>query len=292
MDEMQPDSAGVPQIVTPTRQGHVVIIVPSVENISLLGKTPQDLASTESIHAAASLPQGSEKASEIPSTDIASLLTKVSAVPVASAPPLPPKPLAGANVVETVEIPVAGITPPLPITLPKPSVYPKPLVPTAVTTGITTVGHVFDTTGPCQIAKPPPPIPPKPVSIPAGLVFSHKPGESVKPPPPYVAHKAATLPRAKEPPNALSLSLTRPVESKLGATSPKSPLSPRHAKSLQTYVVITLPSEPGSPTEVITVQAPVRRSSIPSTQVSGASTSNNHSSNCGSRASDNLWRNG
>lgn len=273
MEDMQPESAGVPQIVTPTRHGHVVIIVPSLENMSLLGKTPRDLASTESIPAAASLPQSSKKASEIPSTDIASLSTKVSSVPVASAPPLPPKPMARAHLVETVEIPVAGITPPLPTTLPKPSVYPKPLVPTAVTTGRAIVGHVSDTTtGHGQIAKPPPPIPPKPVSIPAGLVFSHKPGESVKPPPPHVAPKAATLPRVKEPPNALSLSLTRPVEYKLGVISPKSPLSPRHAKCLQTYVVITLPSEPGSPTEVITVQAPVRRSSIPSTQVSGVRT--------------------
>uniref|UniRef100_A0A8C5GVR0 Protein piccolo n=1 Tax=Gouania willdenowi TaxID=441366 RepID=A0A8C5GVR0_GOUWI len=120
-------------------------------------------------------------------------------------------------------------------------------------------------TGPTQTSKPPPPIPPKPTSIPAGLVFSHKPGESIKPPRPLVAPKAATLPRTKEPPNALSLSLTRPVESK-GMTSPKSPLSPRHGKCLQTYVVITLPSELGSPPETITVQAPLRRGSIPSTK--------------------------
>uniref|UniRef100_A0A3Q3BW56 Piccolo presynaptic cytomatrix protein n=1 Tax=Haplochromis burtoni TaxID=8153 RepID=A0A3Q3BW56_HAPBU len=144
-------------------------------------------------------------------------------------------------------------------------------VPTPVTTAKANFTPVFSAASiPSQTTKPPPPIPPKPVSIPAGLVFSHKPGESVKPPP--VAPKAATLPRTKEPPKALSLSLTRPVESKLGATSPKSPVSPRHAKCLQTYVVITLPSEPGSPTESITVQAPVRRGSIPSTKVSGIRT--------------------
>uniref|UniRef100_A0A3P9CXC1 Piccolo presynaptic cytomatrix protein n=1 Tax=Maylandia zebra TaxID=106582 RepID=A0A3P9CXC1_9CICH len=144
-------------------------------------------------------------------------------------------------------------------------------VPTPVTTAKANFTPVLSAASiPSQTTKPPPPIPPKPVSIPAGLVFSHKPGESVKPPP--VAPKAATLPRTKEPPKALSLSLTRPVESKLGATSPKSPVSPRHAKCLQTYVVITLPSEPGSPTESITVQAPVRRGSIPSTKVSGIRT--------------------
>ena len=196
-------------------------------------------------------------------------------LPVASAPPLPLKPMTGTKAVDTVEIPVADTPPPPPpppppTALPKPTVYPKPHVPTAVAIATATVGHVYvKTAGPIQTTKPPPPIPPKPISIPAGLVFSHKPGESVKPPPPHVALKAATLPRTKEPPNALSLSLTRPVESKLGATSPKSPLSPRHAKCLQTYVVITLPSEPGSPTEVITVQAPARRGSVPSAKVSG-----------------------
>ncbi|KAG7217453.1 hypothetical protein INR49_021621 [Caranx melampygus] len=179
-----------------------------------------------------------------------------------------PKPVTEMKATDTVEISLAD-TPPPPIILPK----TMPPVLTAVTLATATVAQVsVTTTGPSQTTKPPPPIPPKPISIPAGLVFSHKPGESVKPPPPPVAPKAATLPRTKEPPNALSLSLTRPVESKLGTTSPKSPLSPRHAKCLQTYVVITLPSEPGSPTEGITVQAPVRRGSIPSTKVSGVRT--------------------
>uniref|UniRef100_A0A8K9WRD2 Protein piccolo n=1 Tax=Oncorhynchus mykiss TaxID=8022 RepID=A0A8K9WRD2_ONCMY len=134
---------------------------------------------------------------------------------------------------------------------------------------------------PVHKAPAPPPVPPKPVSIPAGLVFSHRPGESVKPPVyPTASHTlpttrevvpkassaepftATTLPRTREPPNALSLSLTTPVESKMSATSPRSPLSPRNAKCLETYVVITLPSEPGTPTEGITVQAPIRRGSI------------------------------
>lgn len=276
MEDIQIDSVDVPQIVTPTRQGHVVIIVPSVENLSQLGQT-QDIVSTGSVASTASLPQSSQittyKVSDIPSADTASLSTIVSAVPVESAPPLPPKPVAGTKVIDTVEVPVADTPTPPPTTSPKPAVYPKPQVPTAVTIATTTVAQVsVPTTGPSQTAKPPPPIPPKPISIPAGLVFSHKPGESIKPPPPPVVPKAATLPRTKEPPNALSLSLTRPVESKLGATSPKSPLSPRHAKCLQTYVVITLPSEPGSPTEGITVQAPVRQGSIPSTKVSGVRT--------------------
>lgn len=116
--------------------------------------------------------------------------------------------------------------------------------------------------------KSPPPVPPKPVCIPPGLVFSHRSRESVKPPvspEPVVvqAVRAATLPRTREPPNALSLSLTAPVETKYSASSPKSPLSPRFARTLETYVVITLPSEPGSPVEGITTQAHMRRSSLP-----------------------------
>lgn len=268
MEEIQPDSGAVPQVVTPTRPGHVVIIVPSGENLSLLGKIPKDVASTgqsTSTPSSSSSQIAIQPPSNKSSTYADSLSMKMAAAPVASAPLLPHKPTAGTRVIDSVEIPVADTPPPILITTPKPT-YPKPPVATAVTA---TVAQVFaTTTGPSQTSKPPPPIPPKPVSIPAGLVFSHKPGESVKPPP-LVAPKAATLPRTKEPPNALSLSLTRPVESKIGATSPKSPLSPRHAKCLQTYVVITLPSEPGSPTEGITVQAPVRRGSIPSTKVSG-----------------------
>uniref|UniRef100_A0A8C2GC01 Protein piccolo n=1 Tax=Cyprinus carpio TaxID=7962 RepID=A0A8C2GC01_CYPCA len=115
--------------------------------------------------------------------------------------------------------------------------------------------------------KSPPPVPPKPVCIPPGLVFSHRSRESVKPPvspEPVVvqAVRAATLPRTREPPNALPLSLTAPVETKHSASSPKSPLSPRFARTLETYVVITLPSEPGSPVEGITTQASMRRSSL------------------------------
>uniref|UniRef100_A0A4W4F8X1 Protein piccolo n=1 Tax=Electrophorus electricus TaxID=8005 RepID=A0A4W4F8X1_ELEEL len=122
------------------------------------------------------------------------------------------------------------------------------------------------------INKSPPPVPPKPVCIPSGLVFSHRSRESIKPP--NIAEHAlsqtghaATLPRTKKPPNALSLSLNAPVDSKHNISSPKSPLSPRFSKTLETYVVITLPSEPGSPIESITTQAPVRRSSLPTSAI-------------------------
>lgn len=243
--------------VASTRKGHVVIIVPSAETISLRGQTPPTV-STES------LIQNREVAtqleSKIPSNNATLPSSKTPAEIVVSASPLPPKPVAGARI-------APDASPPPPTITHKPPLYPKPQVSTAVTSAS---AAVVTTVSSYQPAKPPPPIPPKPTSIPAGLVFSHKPGESVKPPP--VVPKAATLPRTKEPPNALSLSLTRPVESKLGTTSPKSPLSPRYAKCLQTYVVITLPSELGSPPDAITVQAPVRRGSIPSTKASDIQT--------------------
>ncbi|XP_061678723.1 protein piccolo isoform X1 [Syngnathoides biaculeatus] len=258
MEDMKPDDVAVAQIVTPTRAGHVVIIVPSVENMSRICQTPQDSTNLSTIYQAPKNQLLTQHEITNATTD-STLASKVSTV---SVPPLSPKPAVRTNV-ETVEVPLAD-TPPPSSPSPKPLIHPKPPVPALPTASQVSAGT-------SHISKAPPPIPPKPVIIPAGLVFSHKPGESVKPPT-VVAQKAATLPRTKAPPNALSLSLTRPVESKSGATSPKSPLSPRHAKCLKTYVVITLPSEPGSPTEMITVQAPIRRGSIPATKGPGIQT--------------------
>lgn len=256
MEEMLADNMAVAS----TRKGHVVIIVPSAETISLRGQTPSTVSTP-------SLTQNREVATQLeckmPSSEATLPSSKTPAEIVVTASPLTPKPIAGARIAQ-------DASPPPPTITPKPPLYPKPQVSTAVTV-TSALAAVVTTVSAYQPSKPPPPIPPKPTSIPAGLVFSHKPGESVKPPP--VVPKAATLPRTKEPPNALSLSLTRPMESKLGITSPKSPLSPRYAKCLQTYVVITLPSELGSPPDAITVQAPVRRGSIPSTKASDIQTS-------------------
>lgn len=255
MEDMLADNMAVAS----SRRGHVVIIVPSAETISLRGQPPPTISTS-------SLTQSKEMAtqleSKIPSSDTTLPSSKAPAEIVPSASPLPPKPITEARIAEDSSAP--------PPTIPhKPPLYPKPHVSPSVTVTSASTA-VVTTVSSYQPSKPPPPIPPKPTSIPAGLVFSHKPGESVKPPP--VVPKAATLPRTKEPPNALSLSLTRPVESKMGATSPKSPLSPRYAKCLQTYVVITLPSELGSPPDAITVQAPVRRGSIPSAKASDIQT--------------------
>ncbi|XP_032545393.1 protein piccolo isoform X2 [Chiroxiphia lanceolata] len=186
-------------------------------------------------------------------------------------PPPPPPPL-----------------PPPPI-LPKPAIYPKKksqikttaaTVPTVVPS-VTTVpalestavlkNHVVPITK--TYTPTPPPVPPKPSSIPAGLVFSHRPTEVTKPP---IAPKPAVPPLpiavhkpAETQPKPVSLSLTSSMTLNLVSTaeykipSPTSPLSPHSNKSSprlakpsqETYVVITLPSEPGTPTEAITSQA-------------------------------------
>lgn len=255
MEEMLADNMAVAS----TRNGHVVTIVPSADKISHQGQTSPTVSTP-------SLIQNREVATQLESRIASSDATLPSSktpaeIVVSSASSLSPKPITGTRIAQNASPPPPSITH-------KPPLYPKPQVSKAVTLAS---AAVVTTVSSYQPSKPPPPIPPKPTSIPAGLVFSHKPGESVKPP--TVVPKATTLPRTKEPPNALSLSLTRPVESKLGTTSPKSPLSPRYAKCLQTYVVITLPSELGSPPDAITVQAPARRGSIPSTKVSDIQTS-------------------
>ncbi|XP_039210547.1 protein piccolo isoform X4 [Crotalus tigris] len=179
------------------------------------------------------------------------------------APPYPPPP------------------PPAPPILPKPAIYPKkkPPVKTAVTTVPTMIpsistAKIAETSPVTKICTPtPPPVPPKPALIPAGLVFAHRSSEIIKPPiapkpavpqlpvavhkPTETQFKPASLPFT----SSMTLNLVSPAEYKLTSpTSPSSPhsnkSSPRLSKSSQeTYVVITLPSEPGTPMESIISQA-------------------------------------
>ncbi|XP_072529144.1 protein piccolo isoform X3 [Salminus brasiliensis] len=190
---------------------------------------------------------------------------------ISTAPPVPPKPVVLRRAVsqEKTDIPVP---PPLPPpTLPKPAVYPKK-IPPQVPQRTVPVG--IPAAAPRQPVAPtykphvPPPVPPKPSSIPAGLTFSHRPGETVKPPiapKPMSGSQPQSSAYAPLRPNILptstvegALNLSPSAEIKTGATSPvKSPTSPRFSKNLHdTYVVITLPSQPGSPIEGVTTQAP------------------------------------
>lgn len=196
---------------------------------------------------------------------------------VSTAPPVPPKPsvLRRANSQETAEVPVA---PPLPPpTPPKPTVFPRkapvPLPSQATPIRPETVAMTTSQGSPTRQAvtptyKPhvPPPVPPKP-SIPAGIGDSHRPGHGVKPP---IAPKPGSQPsspaHAPYPPRPtvlptgptdIALNLSPSSESKPFQPSPKSPSSPRYASNLRdTYVVITLPSQPSSPVDSVSTQAP------------------------------------
>lgn len=147
-----------------------------------------------------------------------------------------------------------------------------PLVDTVTTVETTDVprSNGLPVTKICTTA--PPPVPPKPSSIPSGLVFTHRP-EPSKPP---IAPKPAVpqLPVTTQKPtdthpkptglpltSNMTLNLVTSADYKLPSpTSPLSPhsnkSSPRFSKSLmETYVVITLPSEPGTPTDSSASQA-------------------------------------
>lgn len=198
---------------------------------------------------------------------------------VSTAPPVPPKPtvLRRANSQEKTEEPVA---PPLPPpTPPKPTVFPRkppiPLPPQASAAPVrpeTMATPTAQTPPARQVVTPtykphvPPPVPPKP-SIPAGIGDSHKPGHGGKPPiapkPGSQPSSPAHVPHPPRPsvlatgPSDIALNLSPSSESKQFQPSPKSPSSPRYASNLRdTYVVITLPSQPSSPVDSVTTRAP------------------------------------
>ncbi|XP_016532841.1 protein piccolo isoform X3 [Poecilia formosa] len=197
---------------------------------------------------------------------------------VSTAPPVPPKPniLRRANSQEKGEEPVAPPQPPP--TPPKPTVFPRkapvPLPPQAsapvkksepVTMTSPQGSPVRQVVTPTYKPHIPPPVPPKPAIH--GIVDSHRPAHGVKPPiapkpgsqPPSPAHaplptRPTVLPTG---PNDSVLNLSPSTEGKTFQPSPKSPSSPRYASNLRdTYVVITLPSQPSSPVDNVTTQAP------------------------------------
>ncbi|KAM7378294.1 hypothetical protein PAMA_013271 [Pampus argenteus] len=240
---------------------HTIIVASEVDVVDLSSAFPR--TSTPVIASMSPLPTVPQYTPSIPSV-------------VSTAPPVPPKPsvLRRANSQETAEVPVA---PPLPPpTPPKPTVFPRkapvPLPSQASSTPIRpeTVAMTTSQGSPTRQAvtptyKPhvPPPVPPKP-SISAGIGDSHRPGHGVKPP---IAPKPGSQPSSPahvpHPPRPTVLS-TGPTEIALNLspsseTKPfqPSPSSPRYASNLRdTYVVITLPSQPSSPVDSVTTLAP------------------------------------
>ncbi|KAM9772017.1 protein piccolo isoform 2-T2 [Syngnathus typhle] len=188
---------------------------------------------------------------------------------VSTAPLIPPKPsvLRRANSQEKADTPLESPLPPP--TPQKPTVFPrKPPVPLPPQTSTVSVRPETVTTTSKQSITPtykphvPPPVPPKPC-IPAGIGESHRHGG--KPP---IAPKPCSQPsspaHSSHPPrptvlptgsNEIALNLS-PSESKIFQSSPKSPSSPRYARNRDTYVVITLPSQPSSPVDSLSTQAP------------------------------------
>uniref|UniRef100_A0A8D2ZI67 Protein piccolo n=1 Tax=Scophthalmus maximus TaxID=52904 RepID=A0A8D2ZI67_SCOMX len=245
-------------------QPHTTIAASQADVVDLSSELPR--MSTPVVASVSPLPTVPQYTPSIPSI-------------VSTAPPVPPKPsvLRRANSQETAEVPVA---PPLPPpTPPKPTVFPRkppvPLPPQASPTPIRpeTVAMTTSQGSPTRQAvtptyKPhvPPPVPPKP-SIPSGIGDSHRPGHSVKPP---IAPKPGSQPSSPahtpHPPRPtvlptgsadIALNLSPSCESKPFQPSPKSPSSPRYSSNLRdTYVVITLPSQPNSPVDSVSTQAP------------------------------------
>ncbi|XP_072565988.1 protein piccolo-like isoform X4 [Paramormyrops kingsleyae] len=74
---------------------------------------------------------------------------------------------------------------------------------------------------------------------------------------------SSTLPTSPHSISALSLNLSTSPECQMNAASPKSPRTPRSGSSLNgAYVVITLPSQPNSPTESITTQVSTNKCEV------------------------------
>ncbi|XP_068526047.1 protein piccolo isoform X5 [Anas acuta] len=252
----------------PTHIASVQVKEPASETSSV--PTPSVVSKTIMVSVPSSAP--------VPTSKIFSLFRSSSLDSSAQPSPSPPTP------------PPPPPPPPLPPPiLPKPAIYPKKKsqIKTPVTTAPTMVpsvtsvatlestavlkNHVVPITK--TYTPTPPPVPPKPSSIPAGLVFSHRPTEVTKPPIapkpavpplPITVHKPAETqvkPIGLSLTSTMTLNLVSSAEYKIA--SPTSPLSPHSNKSSprltkpsqETYVVITLPSEPGTPTEAITSQA-------------------------------------
>ncbi|KAM3926262.1 protein piccolo isoform 4-T4 [Leptodactylus fuscus] len=230
--------------------------------------TKHIVTSTAAIHATTNAPNLQSVISSIPSvTSKAKSFFKSSSdstdpvIMQSSVPPPPPPP-----------------PPPLPPTASKPAVSskkrPAPKIPTTKPKlGYNSEGAQEDS--PLKICStptpkppaPPPPVPPKPSCIPAGLIFSHKSMEGSKPQkltksmvydsPISMQKKTEAQPKTSANSIHTSMTLNLVSSTEYQLPSPTSPLSPHSNKSSprltkpsqETYVVITLPSEPGTPTE-------------------------------------------
>ncbi|XP_061570984.1 protein piccolo [Cololabis saira] len=261
------------------------------EPVTEVSKSPQSSMSDQPSHPT-DTPQGDvvDLSNTIPRTS-APVIGSVAPLPtvpqytpsipsiVSTAPPVPPKPniLRRASSLEKEEPgspPIPPATPPKPTVFPRkapvplpPQASPTPTRPEQVVVTMPQGSPVRQGVTPTYKPHVPPPVPPKP-AIHAGIGDGHRPGHSVKPPiapkpgsqPPSPAHvphppRPTALPTSS---NDAVLNLSPSIENKTFQSSPKSPPSPRYARNVRdTYVVITLPSQPSSPVDNLTQsQAP------------------------------------
>lgn len=232
--------------------------------------TKHTVSSTAVIHATTAAPNLQSVISSVPSVTSKvmsffksspdSITTQTSAPP--PPPPPPPPPLPPAATPRPALTSKKRPAPKIPTTKAKP--FTIGYISEGVQEGSPLKSYSTPTTRP---HAPPPPVPPKPSSIPAGLIFSHRTIEGSKPQKitkpmvyePPVAMQKRTEAQHKTPAHSIQTSMTLNLASstEYRLPSPTSPLSPHSNKSSprltrpsqETYVVITLPSEPGTPTE-------------------------------------------
>ncbi|XP_063304257.1 protein piccolo isoform X3 [Pelobates fuscus] len=249
----------------------------SIYSSNIAGSKPVEclFADKQSIMSAATVTNSITSAPKLPSvtSTVPSVTSKIkslfrssssdSSVPLTTPTTTPPPPP-----------PPPPLPPPTP---PKPAVYskkrPAPKIPlvgksTGPSNGISQDVPLLknNATTILKHHPPPPPVPPKPSNIPAGLVFSHRPTEGritkhVLSEHLIAMQKKQEAQKITQPSTSImTLNLIPSNEHKL--PSPTSPLSPHSNKSsprltklsMETYVVITLPSEPGTPTENVAAQ--------------------------------------
>ncbi|XP_048862440.1 protein piccolo-like isoform X5 [Brienomyrus brachyistius] len=271
----------MPPLKSSTKE-HVVISVPSFDTDSLITHSskyvkPVDSSVSSAVAGVSSLPAitlYSSSPTRIGSTSGALVTSSVRTAPPSPValhssssreradgplatqslpPPYQPQPPFCLRDMPPVRTPPPPPPPPPPIISPTgPLALSKPITMAHVTKPVRDLSTSFSMYRP-QV--PPPILSPIPDRLPVNIqqeeaLFPHYKYTVSQPP-----ITSSTLPTSPHSVSALSLNLSTSPECKINASSPKSPRSPRSGSSLNgAYVVITLPSQPNSPTESITTQ--------------------------------------
>ncbi|XP_038667918.1 protein piccolo isoform X4 [Scyliorhinus canicula] len=286
---MAPTSVGVaicgpPGNTHPTQVGELAFTMPlpGKERTAATSSRAPPSSVSSTFSTASELPQTTTWVPSVPFEMGSSIIKSPLHSATESQFPPPPPPLPASTVPKSVIIPKRKSTADVPAC--------RMGVPIQ-TSGVSSLSNALDQSSLTlngKIFHPmPPPVPPKPASIPSGFVFTTRPTDGIRPaipPKPAFAHLPITVHRPSDLQHktststaTLSLNLTSPGDFKL--ISPTSPISPHSNKSSPkltmhsqaTYVVITLPSEPGTPTESVTCQASSSQPSVSPSKQHGLS---------------------